>query len=57
MKGAKNVYVKGFAQSSKLIKKLKKNKKYYVRIRTYAKVGKGTYYSAWSAKKKVKTKK
>lgn len=56
MKGAKNVYVKGFAKSNKLIKKLKKNKKYYVRIRTYAKVGKRTFYSPWSAKKKVKTK-
>lgn len=56
MKSAKTVTVKGYAQSSRVIKKLKKNKKYYVRIRTFAKVGKTTYYSAWSAKKKVKTK-
>ncbi len=56
MKSAKTVTVKGYAQSSRVIKKLRKNKKYYVRIRTFAKVGKTTYYSAWSAKKKVKTK-
>ena len=34
-----------------------KNKKYYVRIRTYKKVGSATYYSAWSPAKTVTTKK
>ena len=53
---AKTVTVKGFGQSTKVIKKLKKKKVYYVRIRTYAKVGKHTYYSALSGRKKVKTK-
>ena len=40
----------------KTIKKLKKNKKYYVRICTYKKVGKTTYYSTWSKVKSVKVK-
>lgn len=56
MKKAKTVTVMGYAQSSRVIKKLKKKKTYYVHVRTFAKVGKTTYYSAWSAKKKVKTK-
>lgn len=42
--------------TSKTIKKLKKNKKYYVRICTYKKVGKTTYYSTWSKVKSVKVK-
>ena len=40
----------------KKIKKLKLRKKYYVRIRTYKKVGGKTYYSPWSKVKSVKTK-
>ena len=43
--------------TSKTIKKLKKNKKYYVRIRTYKTVGKQKYYSDWSKSVKVTTKK
>ena len=35
------------------LKKLKKKKTYYVRIRTYKKLG-NTYYSGWSSAKKVK---
>lgn len=46
----KNKYI------SKTIKKLKKHKRYYVRIRTYKKVGKTTYPSAWSKVKSVKVK-
>ena len=38
---------------SKTISKLTKGKKYYVRIRTYKKVGTKKYYSTWSAKKSV----
>ena len=38
------------------LKKLKAGKTYYVRIRTYKKVGKTTYWSAWSAAKKAKVK-
>lgn len=38
------------------VKKLKTHKKYYVRVRTYKKVGKAKYYSSWSSAKSVKTK-
>ncbi len=38
------------------IKSLSANKTYYVRVRTYKKVGNTTYYSGWSAYKYVKTK-
>lgn len=37
------------------IKKLKKNKRYYVRVRVYGKVNGKTYYGKWSARKSVKT--
>ena len=53
-KGAK-VKTAGAGKTNLTIKKLKAKKTYYVRIRTYRKVGAQTYYSAWSAKKKVKT--
>ena len=55
-KGKKLVTVKGYKNTSKKIKKLKKKTKYFVRIRTYMKVGKYTYYSGWSKYKTVKTK-
>ena len=38
------------------IKKLKKNKRYYVRVRVYGKVNGKTYYGKWSARKSIKTK-
>ncbi len=38
------------------VAKLKARKKYYVRIRTYKKIGKTKYVSAWSGNKTVKTK-
>jgi hypothetical protein len=38
------------------IKSLSAKKIYYVRVRTYKKVGKTTYYSGWSTYKYVKTK-
>jgi len=55
-RNAKVVTVSKPAAVTKKIKKLKKNKKYYVRIRTYKKVNGNTYYSAWSKKKSVRTK-
>ena len=55
--GSKTVTVKGMKKTSKVQKKLKGAKKYYVRIRTYKKVSGVTYYSAWSRYKTVKTKK
>lgn len=39
-----------------ILKKLKKKKKYYVRIRTYKTVGGKKYYSAWSKAKTLKIK-
>jgi len=39
------------------VSKLKAKKTYYVQVRTYKKVGKATYYSAWSKAKSAKTKK
>ncbi len=56
-KGAKTVTVKKASTTSTTIKKLTKDKKYYVRVRTYQKVGSKTYYSAWSASKNVTIKK
>lgn len=54
-KGKKTVRVKGYKSDSKKIKKLKANKRYYVRVRTY-KAGKGgTVYSNWSRVKTAKT--
>ncbi len=47
----------GSSQSSIRIKGLKPKTKYYVRIRTYQTAGGKVYYSKWSKKKSVKTKK
>ena len=59
-KNAKTVKVSA-KSASKVLKKLKKNKKYYVRVRSYkvTKVNNKSknIYSAWSAKKALKTKK
>ena len=49
-KTTKTVNVKGVRKVSKTIPKLKKGKKYYVRIRTYLKYGSDTYYSPWVSK-------
>ncbi len=56
-KGTKTVTIKKAATTSTTIKKLTKGKKYYVRVRTYQKVGGKTYYSTWSASKNVTIKK
>ena len=55
-KSSKKVFVKDYKKTSYKVKKLKKRKTYYVRIRTYTKVGKATFYSPWSKKKKVRVK-
>lgn len=55
-KGAKTVTIKSKNTTSKKIKKLKRKKKYYVRIRTYKTVSGKRYYSTWSKVKAVKTK-
>ncbi len=54
--GVKAVTVKGPKTTSKVIKKLKAKKTYYVQVRTYKTVSGKKYYSAWSKTKYVKTK-
>ncbi|MBQ9531693.1 MAG: leucine-rich repeat protein [Eubacterium sp.] len=56
-KTSKKKTVKGAKKTSVTVKKLKGNKKYYVRIRTYKTVSGTKYYSAWSTSKTVTTKK
>ena len=53
-KGNKTKTISKNKTTSYTIKKLKKKKTYYVRIRTYKKVSGKTYYSGWSSVKKVK---
>lgn len=53
-KGAKKINAK---KSSVIIKKLRKKKTYYVRVRAYKTVNGQKLYGAWSSKKKVKIKK
>ena len=53
-KKAKTVKVKGAKKTSKVIKKLKSGKRYYVRIRSYRIVKRKKYVSAWSKRKTVK---
>ena len=55
--GVKSIWVSKNTTTSKKKTGLKAKKKYYVRIRTYKTVNGNKYYSAWSAKKTVTTKK
>lgn len=55
-KTTKTAAVKGAGKTSKTIKKLKKGKTYYVKVRAYKVVGGVKYYGAYSAVKKVKVK-
>jgi hypothetical protein len=52
--GIKEVTVEKKNTASTTISKLKKNKTYYVRIRTYKTVSKVNYYSNWSKSQEVK---
>lgn len=56
-KTTKTKIVKNASKTALTVKKLKSNKKYYVRICTYKKANGKTYYSNWSKVKSVKTKK
>lgn len=56
-KGAKTANIAGAKNVSKTVKRLAKNKRYYVRVRSYRKSGRVTYYSAWSTTKNVVIKK
>lgn len=53
---AKKVNISKASIVNGTIKNLKKGKTYYVRIRAFKKVGKTTYWSAWSEAKKAKVK-
>lgn len=56
-KNKKTVTVKGAKKTSAIVKKLKRGKKYYVRIRTYKTVDGKKYYSSWTKVQTPKTKK
>lgn len=56
MTKAKKIVIKHVAATGRTVKKLKSKTKYYVQIRTYKTVNGTKYYSAWSAKKSLKTK-
>ena len=53
-KGKKVVTISKPGTVSKKVAKLKAKKRYYVKVRTYKKVGGKTYYSTWSKVKTVK---
>ena len=53
-KGVKTVIVRKYSRKGLTIRKLKKNKKWYVQIRAYKKVRGKTYFGAWSPKKSAK---
>ncbi|MCI9063063.1 MAG: hypothetical protein HFJ17_00405 [Clostridia bacterium] len=55
-KNAKTEKITKNKTTSKTISKLKSNKKYYVKVRTYKVVNGKTYYSSWTSAKSVKTK-
>lgn len=55
-KKCKTINIKKNKITAKTIKKLKSNKKYYVRIRTYKTVKGKNYFSKWSKAKAVKVK-
>lgn len=56
MKGAKIVTIKKASTTSKTIKRLKKKKKYYIRIRSFVLSNNKPRYSDWSSIKSKKTK-
>lgn len=55
-KGAKRVSVSGSKNTTKTISGLSGSKKYYVRARSYKRVGTKYIYGSWSSTKSVKTK-
>ncbi len=57
MSKAKTVTINKNKTLSKSISKLEKGKKYYIQIRTYKSIKGVQYFSNWSAKKSVVTKK
>ena len=57
MSKAKTVTINKNKTLSKSVSKLEKGKKYYIQIRTYKSIKGVQYFSNWSAKKSVVTKK
>ena len=55
-KGKKTIKIKSYKTAKKVIKKLKSKKTYYVKVRSFKKVGGKTYYGAYTTVKKVKVK-
>ncbi|HHW94492.1 MAG TPA: hypothetical protein GX736_00980 [Mogibacterium sp.] len=55
MSKAKTITVKGYKSTSRKISNLARNRNYYVQVRTYKVVNGRTFYSPWSAKKRVRT--
>lgn len=55
-KGAKTYTVKSYKTYKKVIKKLKANKKYFIKVRAYKTVGKSKVYGAYSAVRSCKVK-
>ena len=53
---AKTKTISSYKTTKYTLKSLSAKKTYYVRVRTYKKVGSTTYYSDWSSAKSVKTK-
>ena len=53
---SKKTWITSKNSTAKTISKLSAKKTYYVRVRTYTKVGKTKYYGAWSTTVSVKTK-
>ncbi len=56
-KSKKTKVVKSAKKTSLTIKKLKKGKTYYVRVRAYVLDGNKKVYGKWSSKKKIKIRK
>ena len=56
MKSPKTITTKGGSKSFFKVQKLKKNKKYYVRVRAYKNKNKKRVYSSYSKALSVKTK-
>lgn len=56
-KNVKTVNIKKYKTRHCTVKKLARNKRYYVRVRSYKKVSGGKLYGSWSSTKNVKIKK
>lgn len=56
-KNVKTINIKKYKTTRCTVKKLARNKRYYVRLRSYKKVSGGKLYGSWSSTKNVKIKK